>query len=101
MPKKLGASSSTPLGTLFFSRPPRCRPRSLRNLLQRSTPPRAAVGWCPAVLCALRYLGPLVFFVPVLWFPQFDFVSFWVHSPSKTPVLVVFGPLLDRNAALL
>src|SRR5271154_2524977 len=49
----------------------------------------------------LSYLGPLVFFVPELWFPQFHFVSFGVHHPSKAPVLVEFGTLQDRHAAIL
>src|SRR5258707_13591062 len=49
----------------------------------------------------LSYLGPLVFFVPDLWFPQFDFVSFGVHYPGKSPVLVEFGTLQDLNAGIL
>src|SRR5258708_12145332 len=50
---------------------------------------------------SLSYLGPLVFLVPDLWFPQFDFVSFGVHYPGKSPVLVEFGTLQDLNAGIL
>src|SRR5579863_501844 len=47
------------------------------------------------------YLGLLVFLVPDLWFPQFDFVSFGIHYPGKFPVLVEFGTLKNLDAAIL
>ena len=35
----------------------------------------------------------LVFLVPYLWLPKFDFVALGIHDPSERPIFVILGAL--------
>ena len=37
----------------------------------------------------------------LLWFPEFDSVSFWIHNPGEFAVVVTFHPGIDLDALTL